>query len=144
MDASNYGTSECSRVTLELKTTLTADAMVLGATTHDLCLGTHVFATYFYAEPTGSQNWVRDRISEDTGRWEDDRCVVTPRVAYDVPSTRVALPVPPYHQYQRLGRDVRMVVSAQHTLCTPGPNGLELCGTTYGLPVHVTGYRGAP
>ena len=42
-----------------------------------------------------------------------------------------------------LPRDVRMVVSAQRTLCTQGPNGLELCSTTYGLPLQAVGY-GSP
>jgi hypothetical protein len=144
IDAANYGTSECSRVTLEFKTTHTADAYVLGIdgiSTQAACGGTRLLATFFYAEPTGSQNWVQDGSYATTGSWESGSCndLVIP---YNAPSTRVPLSVPPYHSYQTLPRDVRMVISAQRTLCTQLPSGLELCGTTYGLPVHAVGNFG--
>jgi hypothetical protein len=133
--ASNYGTSECSRTTVEFRSTEHVNVTVPPITTQAACEGTRVFATFFYDDSGGS--FIRDGIHAESGVWMGTYCR-EPVIRYTVP----LIEIPPQggaggSTWVPLPRDVRVVVSAKRTTCTSS----GLCGTTYGLPVRSIGWR---
>lgn len=136
--ASNYGTSECSRTTVELRNTRHVNVTVPSITNESACTGTRVFATYFYE--SGGE-WVRDEILAESGVWMGTYCR-EPVINYTVPPVWVKPPDinTPGH-WVSLPRDVRVVVSARVMTCTTTSGGLQLCGTSYGQPVRSIGWQ---